>query len=206
LLFGRLHERALQEQSRFIFRYCRPFILSIFSNKASDDQPDKANDGGKRLFLSTASEDDIAMPVAAATQESPSDVLPVIGEYEGRSPEEEDGYLKESTEEPVLDDVVEEPVASTPSSPQVRENRTGSLDDKVTLFSLDDFSSRLGYLCRIIFLLSRKDSYDIFVTHAFRAIVAPILAAIHELHELVDAVDDVHNIGASASQLCSEVS
>lgn len=205
----RLHERALHEQSNFIFRYCRPFQLSVFSNT---EKVVKAPAASRNVSPSPSTEcGDDMVTSNISTPNSPSSVLPMIGEYDPQSPMEDSALESgaDTTEE--KDNIThredhtrveQESSGTQPCSPS---DGVHSGADNSTLLGEDDFSAKLGFLARIIFLISKKDSYDIFLAHAFRAIAAPILTAIHNLRLLVDCHEEGQDIGASASQLCSEV-
>lgn len=190
---SRLHKRALHEQSRFIFRYCRPFELSIM--KSTDDQPAalvKSTSQKVHRFSSLDSDDDMPESNAAATN---SEALPAISENEDESSE----LQQEKTE-------------GIDNSPHTEPADIGvaleSTPESVALtFNKEDFSAKLGFLCRIIYLLSGKDSYDTFVEHGFRAIAAPMLNAIRGIHEHVESREgewDEALLGRSP-QICTEV-
>ncbi|CAE7610413.1 unnamed protein product, partial [Symbiodinium microadriaticum] len=151
--FGRLHARALREQSRFIFRYCRPFELSVIKISTDGQKPSR---NLLKRFPSLAPDFDPHFNVAA---------LPIIDGYDAG--EVADAYAADEVDAGV--DVM-----------------NTDAEHDAPAFSPDDFPSKLGYLCRLIFLISGKESYDIFVEHGLRAIMTPILNAIRQVREHVE--------------------
>ena len=173
--FGRLHRRALHEQSRFIFRYCRPFELTTMKDSVLQR---KTSGFFLKRFPSLESDFD---PSCNAEAPKPA-ALPIIGGYDA-------------------DDV-----AQVHSADEGDTKGDEGTEAQAPIASDNDFSVKLGHLCRLIFLISGKDSYEIFVEHCLRAIVMPILNAIRQIREHVELCEEGSTtVSIDTHQLHNEV-